>query len=85
MYDYDLIGDEEGSYSVNDVFPGPVIEISDNVVDSDKLLIKFLKNEGYIKKYIHNSKINIDGENDFTLYFNYNYIPQFELRNMEGK
>jgi hypothetical protein len=85
MYDYELIGDENGWWSVNDVFPGPIIEIPSNIVGSDKLLIQFLKNEGYIKKHIHNSKIEIDGETDHALYFNYNYIPQFELRNMEEK
>ncbi len=85
MYDYDLIGDENGWWSVNDVFPGPFIEIPSNVVGSDKLLIQFLKNEGYIQKHIYNSKIEIEGETDYTLYFNYNYLPQFELRNMEEK
>ena len=84
LYDYDLWGNEEEGLTVNQVFQtDTILEIDEETLNSDKKLIKLLKDEGIIKKYIHNSKITIDGEPDYTLYFNYNYNPSFELRREE--
>ncbi len=81
MYVYDLWGNDEDGYNVNDVFwTDTVLMIPDPIAEKDSLLIKFLKDNEAITKYIHNSKIRIDGEIGHTLYFSYNDIPDFELR-----
>ena len=81
MYDYDLIGDENGMYSVNDCFRTSfVLEIPVDVLENDRKLISFLKKEGLIKNNIRYSSIDIDGESGYTLYFNYKCNPAFELR-----
>jgi hypothetical protein len=68
---------------VNDVFRTSfTFELSDVLVNSTQKLIYFLKDEGIIKKHIHNSKITIDGDPE-CLYFNYMGDPQFELRKEE--
>jgi len=78
LYDYDLWADGEGGFTVNDVYPGEVVEVADNL--TDKELIRELKKQGQIKRGIRFASITIDGEPDYTLYFNYKGNPGFELR-----
>ena len=81
MYVYDLWADGEGGMTVNDVFQTDVvIMIPDPIVEKTSELITFLKNNGIIKKHVHNSKIEIHGEIGHTLYFDYNGVPDFEMR-----
>lgn len=87
LYDYEVWGDVEDGFQVNNVFH-TVSDIcfAESVVMDDKKLIKALKKLGFIKKGIHTKSIEIDGEPEFTLYFNdvrhevSGFCPAFELR-----
>jgi hypothetical protein len=79
LYTYDVWGNEKDGYEVNDCFKTSEVYEIDNDL-SDKDLIKSLKTQGLIKKGIHAKSITIDGEPDYTFYFEYKGRPEFELR-----
>ena len=87
VYDYELWGNPKDGFEVNNVFKGEEgIIISEDIVNNDKELVKSLKRLGIIKKGIHFNSIEIDGEPEYTLYFNDvrgeagGFCPAFELR-----
>ena len=78
LYDYDVWGNENDGYDVNDVFKtNELYKIDANW--SDSKLISALKKQGLIKKGIHQSSIEIGGD-DMTITFDYKGKPEFELR-----
>jgi hypothetical protein len=83
LYDYEIWGNAKDGFQVNNVFfAASDVVLSESIVMDDWKLIKALKQLGIIKKGIHAKSIDIDGEADFTLYFNdaRDGCPAFELR-----
>lgn len=79
LYDYDVWGNEKEGYTVNDCFRScQTIDLDESW--DDARIIKALKHAGIIKKGIRAKSIRIDGEMDYTLYFEYKDRPEFELR-----
>ena len=78
LYTYDVQGNEEDGYDVNDVFKTSEIYDIDPGWDN-KTLIKRLKSQGLIKKGIRSSSIEIGGD-DVIITFDYKGKPEFELR-----
>lgn len=75
---YDLWGNDEDGYWVNDRYDtGEIYELDDTW--NDKQIIKALRKQGCLKKGVHSSSIEIDGEFGYILYFNYKGNPDFEL------
>jgi hypothetical protein len=74
---YDVWGNEKDGYEVNDVFPGRLVTI-----DDEKDLVKEFRKVGLLKKGVRSSRVQIDGESDYTLYVTDNKTgrPEFELR-----
>ena len=72
LYTYDVWGNARDGFEVNDRFLDTRgIEIPEKIVRSpNKALIQELKRQGFIKKRLHASSLEIEGEGDFTLYFN---------------
>ena len=83
IYDYELWGNKREGFTVNYIFKGDLVFLTDAILEKDKQIIKWLKKVNIIKKHIHNSKITIDGERDFILWFNYCGDPSFEIRREE--
>lgn len=79
LYNYDVWGNAKDGYDVNNVFnTGEVYELDDTW--TDKQIISELKKQGAINKRAKNSLIRIDGEFEYSLYFEYKDKPEFELR-----
>jgi hypothetical protein len=77
VYSYDLLGNDEDGYEVNDVsYSGITIDVEEN--DSDAVVLQKLKDVGYIKNHV--GSITGDGEFGDILYFDYEGYPAFELR-----
>ncbi len=73
-------------WDVNDRFKANVIDIPKEIINptryswhSDNDLISYLKSIGEIPTTAKNNCINVHGESDYTLYFEYNGKPEFEL------
>jgi hypothetical protein len=86
LYTYDVWGNEKDGYEVNNIFStNAIYELDENM--TDKEIVKALKDQGLIKKGIHTSSIEIDGEMDYTLYFDDvkggHCKPDFELRKID--
>lgn len=80
LIDYDVWGNDKDGYEVNQAFlTNTFIDLTDKIINDDKLLIKDLKKAGIIRKGIHANKIGILGD-DITMYFEYKGRPEFELR-----
>lgn len=78
LYDYDVWGNEEDGWEVNDVFK------TDNIAAlnpkwSDKEIIKALKTQSIIVSEVDEKKVEIEGDED-RLYFSYKGRPEFEMR-----
>lgn len=78
LISYDVWGNEKDGYEVNQAF------YTDEryTLESDwtnEQVIKALRKQGCLKKYIRTRCIEIDGD-DKTMYFNYKGRPEFELR-----
>jgi hypothetical protein len=87
LYDYEICGNEKDGFTANNCFHVESdIRLAESVVMDDKKLIQAMKKLGFIKKGIHTKSIEIDGEPEFTLYFNdvrhevSGFCPAFELR-----
>jgi len=86
LYIYDVWGNARDGFHVNDRFLDTKgIEIPEKIIhSSNKALIQELKRQGFIKKRLHASSLEIEGESEFTLYFNdvrrnVGYKPVMEL------
>ena len=76
---YDVWGNESDGYEVNQSFhTGEYIEIDPDLSDKD-LLISMIR-QGFIKDSICFDAVDIQGEPEYSLYFEYNGRPEFELR-----
>lgn len=81
LYTYDVWGNEEDGWEVNDTFRRSTQVFLDPTL-SDTKIIKHLIRKGVVNKNTDFSKINILGEED-VLYFEYDGKPEFELRKEE--
>ena len=86
---YDVWGDPDGGFTVNDSYStGIFIDINEN--DSDKIILKKLKEAGFLKKTAKYNCFEIDGELDYSLYINHvtqkdGVYPLCELRRLENE
>ena len=87
LYIYDVWGNPNDGFEVNDVYLNEKdIVISEDSLKTNKSLIQALKQLNLIEKGIRSNSIQIEGENEFTLYFTDvrqsagNYMPAFEMR-----
>ncbi len=79
VYSYDVWGNEKDGYEVNDCFySGETTKLHKGMTDNQ--IIKKLKKEGIINKWIKNHCVSISGEEEYSLYFEYKGRPEFELR-----
>jgi hypothetical protein len=83
-YTYDVWGNARDGWEVNDVFYDSTVDIPKVIATStDAELIKYLKQIGFLTKRFRASMVEITGEASYTLYFEYNGKPEFELRRQE--
>lgn len=83
LYSYDVWGNEEEGYSVNDTFKRGIIELEN---DDDGEIIRELKSMGFLASSAETINFEIEGESDYTIYINGkndNY-PYCELRRIKG-
>jgi hypothetical protein len=82
VYDYELWGNKEDGFEVNNVFKTPfTVELK--LEYTDNTIIRKLKEIGFIKDTAKNSDFEITGETETALYINYNglyFMPFCELR-----
>lgn len=82
VWTYDLWGNDEDGYTVNDRFKNEQVFIPNTVLDGSNVdLCKYLAEQGTIvlTDTLKAEDIDINGESDFTLYFEYEGKPDFEL------
>lgn len=79
LYIYDVWGNSEDGYEVNDKFPQCTIEVAD--INNDEAIFDALTDEGYC---INGVEINIEGDEQ-VLYFDSSIDgkPLAELRRVE--
>jgi hypothetical protein len=88
IINYDVWGNPKDGFEVNNSFStGIVIDINED--DSDKTILKKLKEVGYLKKTAKFNCFEIDGDFDYSLYINHVTIkdgdyPLCELRRLEN-
>jgi hypothetical protein len=76
---YDVWGNESDGYEVNQAFTtGEYVELDTDT--SDKELLISLIRQGFAKDSICFESVDIQGEQGYSLYFEYNGKPEFELR-----
>ena len=86
---YDVWGNPQDGFEVNNSFStGIFIDINEN--DTDKTILKKLKEVGFLKKTAKYICFEIDGELDFSLYITHVTIkdgayPLCELRRTENE
>jgi hypothetical protein len=79
LYTYDVWGNEEEGYDVNDVFQtGEIYNLHSDMTDGE--IIEALQTQGGIQEGIDTTLIDIGGDFDLGLTFDYNGRPEFELR-----
>jgi hypothetical protein len=79
-YSYDVWGNKRDGYDVNNVFETDEVIDIPNVVQSDKALITYLRNIGFMKKKgLRRNLIEIEGD-EGIIYLSYNGKPDGELR-----
>jgi len=89
IINHDVWGDPDGGFTVNDSYgTGIVIDINEN--DSDKTILKKLKEVGFLKKTAKYNCFEIDGDFDYSLYINHvtlkdGVYPLCELRRTENE
>jgi hypothetical protein len=82
IYDYDVWGNANDGYEVNDIFRTSFI-VELNKEDNDETIIKKLKEAGYINNDVSNKDFEIEGEFKYNLNINYIkdcFMPFCELR-----
>ena len=79
---YDVWGNKRDGYEVNQSYTSDTIIDLEPTDYYDDTIIKKLKEVGLLSKHAKNSKYDIDGEFDYTLYVNYTPVmyPVCELR-----
>lgn len=83
VWSYDVWGNDKDGYTVNNRFKSEKIFVPYRVLHAgDKDLIAYLKRIKYVKSKVNSSKIDITGDDDFTLYFEYKGKPEFEFENI---
>tara|TARA_Y100000593_G_C4216702_1_gene289595 strand:+ start:615 stop:896 length:282 start_codon:yes stop_codon:yes gene_type:complete len=88
LINYDVWGNPQDGFEVNNAYStGIVIDISEN--DTDKTILKKLKEVGFLKKTAKFICFEIDGELDFSLYINHvtqkdGVYPLCELRRLNN-
>ena len=81
VYSYDLVGNEDGGYDVNDVRREPYTIFIDGETATDKEIIKELIQSGAIRpQKLNYRELKIDGEPDSVLYIDYKGSPAMEIR-----
>jgi hypothetical protein len=78
LIDYDVWGNDDDGYTVNQSFRTDTWIDIDNSWD-DARLVKELKKAGIIRKGIRTKSVEFGGD-DMTIYVDYKGMPQFELR-----
>ena len=73
VFDYDLLGNEEEGYNVNDVMPTGII------ISTDTSKSSLCKKLGLDDPY----KIDVDATNEGVLYVDYERKPYYELREID--
>lgn len=81
MFVFDVWGNDEDGYEVNDRQENGYLIIMDDEAKRDNL-IKALKKVGFLNNNLRYSKFDEDGDCDYSLFYNYNSIPLFELESM---
>ena len=87
LYTYDLWGNEEDGYEVNDVFrQNTVFELAQvHMVISDEKFIRYLRRKGLaVKKYARNKDFTTNMSSEDIIYVDYKGYPLFELRMEAG-
>ena len=81
---YDLWGNEQDGYEVNDVYSqGSDFVFAESVVENDRELVKNLKKMLNLKKGLKLSFFDVDGEGNEIIYVNYRGMPICEMRMVE--
>ena len=76
---YDVWGNDVDGYEVNQAFhTGEYVEINPESTDKE-ILISLIK-QGFAKDSICFEAVDITGEPEYSLYFEYDGKPEFELR-----
>ena len=76
---YDVWGNDEDGYEVNQAFhTGEYVDIDPYLSDND--LLNQLTEKGFITESVDYDEVRIDGEPEYSLYFEYKGRPEFELR-----
>lgn len=86
VWTYDLWGNDEDGYEVNDRYKNEKVFIPNRVLDgSDLDLCKYLAEQDVIvlADSVKPEDIEITGESEYTLYFSYQGKPDFELERIE--
>lgn len=86
LVEYDVWGNEEDGFFVNDVYPSILhFELDEEILEDDEKLIQFLKEKDVIDKSISQEEIEIDGDPYCTLFFTdkTNGCPSFEIRRID--
>lgn len=79
---YDLWGNDQDGYEVNDRFKNEEVFIPNTVLEgTNRDFLEYLAKIGTIRltETLKVEDIDIQGESDYTLYFEYNGKPDFEL------
>jgi len=76
---YDVWGNDADGYEVNQSFTtGEYINL-DPYASDNEILVSLIKQD-FIKDSISFDAVTITGESEYSLYFDYNGKPEFELR-----
>jgi len=86
---FDYIGDPFGGFEVNDSYRTDLF-INIEVFDTDKEILKKLKEVGFLKKTAKFKCFEIHGEHEYSLYINHvsaksGLYPFCELRKVEDE
>ena len=85
LYTYDLLGNDEDGFEVNDVYLNTSnIELDDCDLETDYTLFAALKKQNLVNDTVGIDKLNLDWQEDvngnFTIYIDYDGKPACELR-----
>jgi len=76
---YDVWGNETDGYEVNQTFTtNQYVQLNEDMTDSE--IIDSLISQDFARDTVNRDLIHIDGELGFSLYFEYDGKPEFELR-----
>ena len=85
LYTYELLGNDEDGFVVNDVYLNTAnIELDDCDLETDDTLFAALKTQDLVDDTVDIDKLNFDWQEDancnFTIYIDYDGKPACELR-----